>query len=66
MLANRGNGPEQVMQLAETRAPDGFGHVHDVIGPDELEATAGAYKKLAGFDREALNARPSLSPPPRA
>ena len=66
VLANRGNGPEQVMQLAETRAPDGFGHVHDVIGPDELEATAGAYKKLAGFDREALNARPSLSPPPRA
>ena len=24
VLANRGNGPEQVMQLAEQRAPDGF------------------------------------------
>lgn len=63
VLANRGNGPEQVMQLAETRAPEGFGHVHEVIGPDELEATAGAYKQLAGFDREALNQRASLTPP---
>jgi 2-polyprenyl-6-methoxyphenol hydroxylase-like FAD-dependent oxidoreductase len=63
VLANRGNGPEQVMQLAETRAPGGFAHIHDVIGPDELAATAGEYKKLAGFDREALNVRPSLSVP---
>jgi 2-polyprenyl-6-methoxyphenol hydroxylase-like FAD-dependent oxidoreductase len=63
VLANRGNGPEQVMQLAETRAPAGFSNIHDVIPPDELEATAGGYKALAGFDREALNARASLSPP---
>jgi 2-polyprenyl-6-methoxyphenol hydroxylase-like FAD-dependent oxidoreductase len=65
VLANRGNGPEQVMQLAETRAPGGFAHIHDVISPQELEATAGGYKQIAGFDREALNARPSLSPPRR-
>jgi 2-polyprenyl-6-methoxyphenol hydroxylase-like FAD-dependent oxidoreductase len=65
VLANRGNGPEQVMQLAETRAPQGFANIHDVIPPQELEATAGAYKALAGFDREALNARASLSPPRR-
>jgi 2-polyprenyl-6-methoxyphenol hydroxylase-like FAD-dependent oxidoreductase len=63
VLANRGNGPEQVMQLAETRAPEGFTHIHDVIGQEELAATAGEYKKLAGFDREALNARPSLNVP---
>lgn len=66
VLANRGNGPEQVMQLAETRAPNGFADVHDVISPQELESVAGAYKQIAGFDREALNARPSLTPPPRA
>lgn len=65
VLANRGNGPEQVMQLAETRAPGGFAHIHDIISPEELEATAGGYRQIAGFDREALNARPSLSPPPR-
>ncbi|HEX5380404.1 MAG TPA: flavin-dependent oxidoreductase [Phenylobacterium sp.] len=65
VLANRGNGPEQVMQLAEVRAPDGFSNVHEVITPEELEATAGEYKTLAGFDREALNARASLTPPRR-
>lgn len=62
VLANRGNGPEQVMQLAETRAPDGFAHVHDVLSPAELEEVASNYKRLAGFDPEALNRRPSLTP----
>ena len=63
VLANRGNGPEQVMQLVETRAPGGFDQVSDVISPEELAATAGDYKAIAGFDRDALNARASLEPP---
>lgn len=63
VLANRGNGPEQVMQLAHERAPKGFKHVHDVLSPEELEQSAANYKKLAGFDREALNTRASLAPP---
>ncbi|MFC3077444.1 flavin-dependent oxidoreductase [Phenylobacterium terrae] len=66
VLANRGNGPEQVMQLAHERAPDGFAHVHDVLSPAELEEVAANYKRLAGFDKEALNARPSLTPPVKA
>jgi len=61
VLLNRANGPEQVMQLAHERAPEGFADVHDVLSRAELEATAGAYKQAAGFDREALNARASLS-----
>ena len=64
VLLNRGNGPEQVMQLAHERAPTGFAHIHDVLTQAELEATAGEYKKAAGFDRDALNARGSLSPAP--
>jgi 2-polyprenyl-6-methoxyphenol hydroxylase-like FAD-dependent oxidoreductase len=63
VLANRGNGPEQVMQLAHERAPDGFARIEDVLTREELEATAGGYKELAGFDRDALNARASLNPP---
>ena len=55
--ANRGNGPEQVMQLVEERAPDGFAHIGDVLSPTELEQAAAAYKRLAGFDRETLNCR---------
>jgi 5-methylphenazine-1-carboxylate 1-monooxygenase len=62
VLLNRGNGPEQVMQRAHERAPSGFADVHDVLSQAELEATAGEYKRIAGFDRDGLNARASLSP----
>ncbi len=57
VLANRGNGPEQVMQLVEQRAPNGFGRIEDVLTREELEGTADAYKRMAGFDKDALNAR---------
>lgn len=62
VLANRGNGPEQVMQLVEERAPEGFADVHDVISAGELAETAKRYKMTAGFDVETLNGRPSLDP----
>ena len=60
VLANRGNGPEQVMQQVEERAPNGFDNLHDVISREELEQTAANYKKMAGFDKEQLNARPAI------
>jgi 2-polyprenyl-6-methoxyphenol hydroxylase-like FAD-dependent oxidoreductase len=62
VLANRGNGPEQVMQLVERRAPDGYARIEDVLSPAELEEAAAAYKRLAGFDRETLNSRPPIVP----
>jgi len=62
VLANRQNGPEQVMQLVHQRAPDGFVRIEDVLTADELEGTASAYKRLAGFDRESLNTRDSIVP----
>ena len=55
VLSNRQNGPDQVMQIAEERAPDGFTHVHDVIPREELEAISARYKQLAGFAREQVN-----------
>jgi len=60
VLANRGNGPEQVMQLVEERAPKGFTDIAEVLTAEELEGTAAAYKQVAGFDRDALNARPPI------
>ena len=60
VLANRGNGPEQVMQLVEQRARDGFARIEDVLSSDELEGTAAGYKRIAGFDIEALNTRASI------
>ncbi|HEY2132483.1 MAG TPA: flavin-dependent oxidoreductase [Acetobacteraceae bacterium] len=60
VLANRANGPEQVMQMVEQRAPDGFRNIEDVLTQAEREATAAGYKQIAGFDRDALNARGSI------
>jgi 2-polyprenyl-6-methoxyphenol hydroxylase-like FAD-dependent oxidoreductase len=59
---NRRNGPEQVMQLVEERAPDGFNVVTDVLSQQELEDIAANYKRVAGFQVEALNAKPPIVP----
>lgn len=56
VLRNRMNGPEQVMQLAEVRAPQGFARIDDVIARSELEAIAKRYKTLAGFGQQQLQA----------
>lgn len=56
VLRNRMNGPEQVMQLAEVRAPQGFARIDDVIARSELEAIAQRYKTLAGFGQQQLQA----------
>jgi 2-polyprenyl-6-methoxyphenol hydroxylase-like FAD-dependent oxidoreductase len=57
VLMNRANGPEQVMQLAEERAPVGFDDIHSVIPREELEAIAARYKQAAGFTLQAVNRR---------
>lgn len=60
VLANRKNGPEQVMQLVEERAPKGFARIEDVLSAQELEEAAAGYKRIAGFDKDALNNRPPI------
>jgi len=61
---NRRNGPEQVMQLVEERAPNGFNVVTDVMTQQELEDVANTYKRVAGFQVDALNAKPPIVPRP--
>ncbi|HEX3990514.1 MAG TPA: flavin-dependent oxidoreductase, partial [Acetobacteraceae bacterium] len=65
VLANRRNGPEQVMQLVEERAPKGFARIEDVLTREELEDAASGYKRIAGFDKDELNARPPIVTPSR-
>ena len=60
VLANRGAGPDKVLDIVAERAPEGFESISDVMSQVELEEAAGAYKKLAGMDIEALNARGPL------
>ena len=59
-MLNRRNGPEQVMQLVEERAPDGYKVVTDVLSQQELEDIAANYKRVAGFQVEGLNAKPPI------
>lgn len=59
VLLNRQNGPEQVMQIAEERAPNGFKHVNDVIAQSELEEISARYKQTAGFTVEDVSKKAS-------
>jgi hypothetical protein len=65
-MLNRRNGPEQVMQLVEERAPEGYSVVTDVLSQQELEDIAANYKRVAGFQVEALNAKPPIVTAPGA
>lgn len=56
VLRNRLNGPEQVMQMAEERAPNGFANIDDVIPFAERDEISQRYKRLAGFDKQSLAA----------
>ena len=62
VLANRADGPDKVLDIVEERAPDGFGHIDEVLSRDELAEAASAYKRIAGFDKDALNVRPPIVP----
>ncbi|OAL55525.1 FAD/NAD(P)-binding domain-containing protein [Pyrenochaeta sp. DS3sAY3a] len=57
VMANRANGPDHVLQMAEERAPDGFENVYDVIPKEELEDIGRVYKKVAGFEMESVNVK---------
>jgi hypothetical protein len=59
VMANRANGPDHIMQLAEERAPGGFQHVYDVIPKEELEGIGNAYRAVAGFERQSVNVKAS-------
>ncbi|MBL1437599.1 MAG: flavin-dependent oxidoreductase [Rhodobacteraceae bacterium] len=60
VLANRGNGPDQVMQVVEDRTGGVFENIDDVLSLTERLEMAKAYKRIAGFDVETLNEAPSI------
>ena len=64
VLATRSNPSDAYIRLVEQRAPEGFDRVEDVLSPDELDALAGAYRRITHADAEALNERPSRTPRP--
>ena len=55
VLQNRQMGPEEVMQIVEDRAPDGFKNLDEIISQEELQEIAARYKQIAGFEKDTLN-----------
>jgi 2-polyprenyl-6-methoxyphenol hydroxylase-like FAD-dependent oxidoreductase len=55
VYANRGQGPDHIMQIVEERSPDGFLDVHDAISDEEMRAISDVYKAVAGFDIQLVN-----------
>ncbi len=63
VLANRGDGPDRILDIVAERAPDGFDDIEAVMPLAERQGFADGYKRVAGMDIEALNARaPILAP----
>lgn len=60
VLANRSNGPDQIMELVEQRCDGAFTDVRDVLSETELHETSRTYKQLVGTDIDALNTRPPI------
>ena len=61
VMANRSIGPDAILRKVHERTRDKpFDRIDDVIGEDELAALAENYKRIAGFEREALRNRASL------
>jgi 2-polyprenyl-6-methoxyphenol hydroxylase-like FAD-dependent oxidoreductase len=54
VLSNRLGGPERVLDLVGSRAPDGFANIRQVVTHDELAAIGLGYARVAGFSREAV------------
>ena len=49
VMSNRNGGPERVIDLVATRAPEGFGAIEEVADRSTLEAIVRGYATLAGF-----------------
>jgi len=61
VLANRAIGPDAILRTVHERTGDKpFGKIEDVISAEEMVDSGENYKRIAGFEREALRNRPSL------
>lgn len=49
VMSNRQGGPERVLDLVASRAPDGFVRIEEVADQTSLEAVVRGYARLAGF-----------------
>lgn len=62
VLTNRTAGPDAILDVIEERCGGEFEKIEDVISREELAEHANAYKKIAGFAVDTLNAAPPIIP----
>lgn len=60
IMANRGSGPDAILQQVEDLCEGQFNHISDVMAEADLKAHADRYKALAGTSIDVLNAKPRL------
>ncbi len=60
VLANRGDGPDHILQVVEERCQGRFDKIEDILSPKEMAKMAADYKKIAGFDVKTLNNAPDI------
>lgn len=63
ILANRGQGPDAVLDEVADRAPDGFDDIDAVMSLEERRALADRYKDVTGLSVAEINAQPSIIGP---
>lgn len=61
VVANRSVGPDVILRTVHERTQDKpFDRIEEVISTDEMSQMAENYKRIAGFERDALRQRPAL------
>jgi 2-polyprenyl-6-methoxyphenol hydroxylase-like FAD-dependent oxidoreductase len=63
LQAHRAEGADVILDMVEERAPGGYDDLEKVLPMAEREEIALGYKRKAGFDLQALNASPPMTPP---
>lgn len=63
LRANRGKGPDAVMQMVEDRCGGLFDDIESVIPRTDLATHAEHYKRLSGFSVDVLNSQPPILGP---
>ena len=60
VLANRGDGPDKILDIVAERAPNGFENIETVMPQAELQEFADRYKAVTGMTIEQLNNRAAI------
>ena len=57
VTANRSRAHDEILDLVETRAPQGFEDIEQVLPASEAEAIMSKYRQTAQFDKQQLQER---------